>query len=97
MSIFVFISVIVAALLHAAWNVLVKNGEDKQAGMLLLTLGHAFFGLCLIPFFSIPTGQVWLWLLASGVIHTFYQFIFRSIHLYFQFLCRPQNPYGTMV
>ena len=28
----------VAALLHAAWNALVKNGEDKQAGMLLLTL-----------------------------------------------------------
>ena len=73
MSIFVFISVMVAALLHAAWNALVKNGEDKQAGMLLLTLGHAFFGLCLIPFFSIPTGQVWLWLLASGVIHSFYQ------------------------
>ena len=42
MSIFVFISVMVAALLHAAWNALVKNGEDKQAGMLLLTLGHAF-------------------------------------------------------
>ena len=73
MSIFVFILVMVAALLHAAWNALVKNGEDKQAGMLLLTLGHAFFGLCLIPFFSIPTGQVWLWLLASGVIHSFYQ------------------------
>jgi drug/metabolite transporter (DMT)-like permease len=73
MSIFVFISVMVAALLHAAWNALVKNGEDKQAGMLLLTLGHAFFGLCLIPFFPIPTGQVWLWLLASGAIHTFYQ------------------------
>ena len=41
--------------------------------MLLLTLGHAFIGLCFIPFFPVPTGQVWLWLLASGIIHTFYQ------------------------
>ena len=73
MSIFVFISVVFAALLHAGWNALIKNGADKQAGMLLLTLGHAFIGLCLIPFFPVPTGQVWLWLLASGIIHTFYQ------------------------
>ena len=73
MSIFVFISVMVAALLHAAWNALLKNNVDKQAGMLLLTLGQAFIGLCLIPFFPIPMGQVWLWLLASGVVHSFYQ------------------------
>ena len=73
MSIFVFISVLFAALLHAGWNALIKNGVDKQAGMLLLTLGHAFIGLCFIPFFPVPTGQVWLWLLASGIIHTFYQ------------------------
>lgn len=73
MSIFVFISVMFAALLHAGWNALIKNGVDKQAGMLLLTLGHAFIGLCFIPFFPVPTGQVWLWLLASGIIHTFYQ------------------------
>ena len=73
MSIFVFISVMVAALLHAAWNALIKNAVDKQAGMLLLTLGQASIGLCLIPFFPIPMGQLWLWLLASGVVHTFYQ------------------------
>ena len=73
MSIFVFISVMFAALLHAGWNALIKNGADKQAGMLLLTLGHAFIGLCFIPFFPVPTGQVWLWLLASGIIHAFYQ------------------------
>ena len=76
MSILVFISVMFAALLHAGWNALIKNGVDKQAGMLLLTLGHAFIGLCFIPFFPVPTGQVWLWLLASGIIHTFYQLFF---------------------
>ena len=73
MSIPVFILVMIAALLHAAWNALLKNAVDKQAGMLLLALGQALIGLCLIPFFPIPMGKVWLWLLASGVVHTFYQ------------------------
>ena len=59
----------VAALLHAGWNALVKTSADKQTGMLFVTLVHAFIGLCLIPFLPIPNGKVWLWLLASGFIH----------------------------
>ena len=69
----VFSSVVLAALLHASWNALVKIGQNKQSGMLLLTLAHAFFGLCLLPFVSVPQGAAWLWLIASGLIHMFYQ------------------------
>ena len=69
----VFSSVVLAALLHASWNALVKTGHNKQSGMLLLTLAHAFFGLCLLPFVSVPQGAAWLWLIASGLIHMFYQ------------------------
>ena len=69
----VFSSVVLAALLHASWNALVKTGQNKQSGMLLLTLAHAFFGLCLLPFVSVPQGAAWLWLIASGLIHMFYQ------------------------
>jgi drug/metabolite transporter (DMT)-like permease len=38
-----------------------------------LTLAHAFIGLSLIPFLPFPQGEVWLWLLASGILHMFYQ------------------------
>ena len=69
----VFSSVVMAALLHASWNALVKTGQNKQSGMLLLTLAHAFFGLCLLPYVSVPQGAAWLWLIASGLIHMFYQ------------------------
>ncbi len=69
----VFSSVVLAALLHASWNALVKTGQNKQSGMLLLTLAHAFFGLCLLPFVSVPQGAAWLWLIASGLIHMLYQ------------------------
>jgi len=74
-SIFVFSCVMIAALLHAGWNALVKTSADKQTGMLLVTLVHASIGLCLIPFLPIPNGKVWLWLLASGFIHMCYQLL----------------------
>ena len=73
MTVLVFCAVLIAALLHAGWNALVKNGNNKQTAMLILTLAHAFFGLCLIPFLPMPQGEVWIWLLASGFTHMFYQ------------------------
>ena len=73
MTFFIFLAVLAAALLHASWNALVKSGDNKQTGMLILTVGHALVGICLVPFLSFPTGEVWIWLFASGVIHMFYQ------------------------
>ena len=73
MTVLVFCAVLIAALLHAGWNALVKTGNNKQTAMLILTLAHAFFGLCLIPFLPMPQGEVWIWLLASGFTHMFYQ------------------------
>ena len=73
MTVLVFCAVLIAARLHAGWNALVKTGNNKQTAMLILTLAHAFFGLCLIPFLPMPQGEVWIWLLASGFTHMFYQ------------------------
>ena len=73
MTVLVFCAVLIAALLHAGWNALVKTRNNKQTAMLILTLAHAFFGLCLIPFLPMPQGEVWIWLLASGFTHMFYQ------------------------
>ena len=36
MSLTVFIVVILAAILHAVWNAMVKNEEDKYLGVVLL-------------------------------------------------------------
>ena len=73
MTVLVFCAVLIAALLHAGWNATVKTGNNKQTSMLILTLAHASFGLCFIPFLSMPQGEVWIWLLASGFIHMLYQ------------------------
>ena len=73
MTVLAFCAVLIAALLHAGWNALVKTENNKQTSMLILTLAHASFGLCFIPFLSMPQGEVWIWLLASGFIHMLYQ------------------------
>ena len=73
MTVLVFCAGLLAALLHARWNASVKTGKNKQTAMLVLTLAHASIGLCLIPFLPMPQGKVWIWLLASGFIHMFYQ------------------------
>ena len=69
----VFFAVIFAALLHATWNALVKTGASKQKSVLLLSACQSFFGLGIIAFRPPPVGEVWWWLLASGLIHCFYQ------------------------
>jgi drug/metabolite transporter (DMT)-like permease len=73
MSLSVFLAVLLAAVLHAGWNAVVKTGLSKQTSMALLAIGHALIGLALVPFFPWPPAQVWPWLLASGLIHMAYQ------------------------
>ena len=52
MSFPVFIAVIGAAFLHAAWNAMVKGGRDKQLNMAAVVIGHlplAILALLLSP------------------------------------------------
>ena len=73
MSLSVFLAVMLAAVLHAGWNAVVKTGLSKQTSMFLLAVGHAAIGMAVVPFFPLPPAQVWPWLLASGLIHMAYQ------------------------
>jgi drug/metabolite transporter (DMT)-like permease len=73
MSVSVFLAVMLAAILHAGWNAVIKTGLSKQTSMFLLALGGAVIGLAIVPFFPPPPPEVWPWLLASGLIHMAYQ------------------------
>ena len=73
MTLSVFLAVLAAAFLHAAWNALLKLGLSKQSSMLLLSLGNAAIGLVIVATQPLPTAEVWPWLFASGLIHTAYQ------------------------
>lgn len=69
----IFLAVMAAAFLHALWNALIKTGPDKLSGMLSMTLVQGAAGLIIAMTRDLPSGQVWLWLLASGVFHSAYK------------------------
>ena len=73
MTIGVFLAVMLAALLHAGWNAIVKTGLSKQTSMFLLSVGHALIGIVVAAFHAFPAPEVWPWLFASGLIHMAYQ------------------------
>ena len=65
--------VLLAALLHASWNALVKSGGDPFVNIAVVT---ATGGIAAIPFlfvYPLPSGETWKWLCCSAVIHFVYQ------------------------
>ena len=73
----VFLFIMAAALLHASWNAIIKIGGNKMTIMLVMTLVQAMFGVVVITGRALPQGEVWLWLLGSGLFHSVYK-IFLS-------------------
>ena len=73
MSIWVLLAVLFAALLHATWNALIKVGASKMTSMLIMTLVQGAAGLAIALTRAFPTGEVWFWLLASGLFHSAYK------------------------
>lgn len=73
MSLTVFLAVLFAALLHATWNALIKLDASKLTAMLIMTLVQGGIGALIAISRPFPEGEVWLWLLASGLIHALYK------------------------
>ncbi len=64
--------VLLAALLHATWNALVKTGGDRFAVMALTMASASLFGLVVVPFVPLPAPASWPFLFVSVVLHQFY-------------------------
>lgn len=73
MSLTVFFAVLAAALLHASWNALLKLGESKLTGMMILSSLQGLMGLFVALSLPTPGAEVWPWLLASGLLHSSYK------------------------
>jgi drug/metabolite transporter (DMT)-like permease len=75
----VFLVVILAAALHAAWNALVKSGNDKHLSMTAVVLGHVPLALAALPFVAVPDPACWLYLIGGVLMHVGYQlFLLRA-------------------
>lgn len=64
--------VLLAALLHATWNALVKAGPDKYLSTLLVACGAGLVSLPLLPFAAMPHADSLPWLIASACCQVIY-------------------------
>ena len=72
MSSAVFLMVLTAAFLHAAWNILLKSAGNGETAMCALTLTYAAAGAAMIPFAGAPSGELIPILALSALLHAAY-------------------------
>lgn len=65
-------AVLLAALLHAFWNSLVKSGDDKFAGAALVCLWCGVIALAAAAALPVPAPAAWPFVAASAVTHVLY-------------------------
>ena len=72
MSPLVFAVVLLAAVLHASWNALVKSGGDPYLRLAIINLTQSVVALPLLFVVGLPAAEAWPWLLGSVVTHLVY-------------------------
>ncbi len=79
MSLMVFLAVLLAALLHASWNVMVKLNLDRFLSLFLIQTMMGAMGLVMLVVFAWPNAESVPYALTSGFLHTGYNlFLARS-------------------
>ena len=76
MSLGVFLAVLGAAFLHAAWNGLIRIGTpggSRLQNLLLMALVQGGIGLAMLSMAPLPPASVWPWIIAASALHTGYK------------------------
>ena len=66
--------VLLAAVLHATWNALVKKSGDKLIVLMCIMMVAGLLSALFLPFVGIPDKASWPYLVLSIVIHSAYYF-----------------------
>ena len=80
MSTAVFVSVIFAALLHAIWNGMVKDYDDKVISVSAIVFGHIPIAILVMLFLPLPTLESVPYIILSAFIHQGYQYYLISAY-----------------
>ncbi|MEM7090296.1 MAG: DMT family transporter [Pseudomonadota bacterium] len=75
MTLFVILIILMAALLHAVWNAIVKTAADQTTTLGLVALGHVIPGLAMILLLPPPSAQSLVYIALSTVVHFGYYFM----------------------
>ncbi len=72
MSLSLILLVLLAAVLHAAWNALVKTGGDRLIVLAIFMAIACVVCTAFLPFVEVPTSRSWVFIILSIIIHTAY-------------------------
>jgi drug/metabolite transporter (DMT)-like permease len=73
------VMVLVAAVLHASWNAIVKGAGDRAVAMAAVAFAHVVVGGVALGFVVTPERASWPFIAASALIHyAYYAFLFLS-------------------
>ena len=65
----VFVLVLCAALIHNAWNAVIKADADRFCLLKTLSIVEIGLSLTLIPFVAVPAADAWPYLMASATVN----------------------------
>jgi drug/metabolite transporter (DMT)-like permease len=68
----VFVLVLCAAFVHAAWNAVVKAGDDRLSLIKIMSGTQFVLSLVLLPFVPVPPMSAWPYLIASAFVNIGY-------------------------
>ena len=80
MPLTVFWAVILAAVLHAVWNAMVKNEKDKTLGIAGIVFGRVPASIVIIFFAPIPSAESIPYIILSAILHNGYQWFLLSAY-----------------
>ncbi len=64
--------VLLAALLHAVWNALIKSSEDSWLTTVMVFAAGSFACALLLPFVPVPARESWSYLALGALLHNVY-------------------------
>ena len=76
----VFFTILLATIMHAAWNAMVKKHPDKTIAVSGIVLGHVPLGIVAIIIFPMPSIESMPYIIASAIIHQGYQWYLISAY-----------------
>ena len=73
MPISIMLWVLLAAFLHAAWNLGVKRHEDPAVSMTAIVVGQVPLAIIALYLTALPAWTAWPWLIGGAALHFVYQ------------------------
>ncbi|MGC6452875.1 MAG: hypothetical protein ACON31_03115 [Candidatus Puniceispirillaceae bacterium] len=78
----IFIIVLSAAFMHAAWNAIVKGAGDRTVIFGLVATGHTVPALIVAPFVPLPPVEAVPYIIVSTLVHWGYYFFLNASYRY---------------